>query len=390
MKNNCILLVILVLSLLGCKKQNSFVSQEQVNGCTVTHIDIPQQQAAQAPLMLSGLAHNIEVIPLETSEEGLVGAYAKYYIGRSFILVLQSENILLFDRNGHFIRTIARQGKAPFEFGDVRDYCVDEEKELLFILDSWTRSGLKCFHLRDSAYFKPIETVVAENNAVEYLDNGNLLLAPYPCGDVKYYCYEQTTDGQLKANLPYKSRYRNDRSDSKRLIYKLEDEVRYLSSEELLSDDTVFHVLTDRLQPIWIFHRSETKHYRVLGETPDYLFFDFRVLKSKEEEKMEGGSCVTLDYDSKSFYYDKNDGNLVPFEGIMDDKFTGKIWPLDRYAHIQNGKTLYISIPAMSLFQDIEKQTTKEIAVKCPESWKNLVAKMTEEDNPILIVADLN
>lgn len=387
MKNNCILLIIVILSLLSCKKQNPFVRQEQMNGYTVTHFDISGQHFAQAPLKLSELIKNVKVIPLETSKEGLIDASAEYYIGRSFILVFQEENVLLFDMGGHFIRTVARQGKAPSEFGEIRDYCVDEENELLFVLDKWAPSGLKSFHLKDSAYLKPIETVVAVNNTVEYLDNGNLLLAPFPYGDVKYYCYQQTVDGELKSDLPYRSN-RENRPVFKRLTYKVNDELRYLSSEHMLSDDTVFNISTTQLQPTWIFHCNTTKHYKVLGETPDYLFFEFNVLKSSDESEAKGGNgtVVALDYDFHVFCYDKRNGELEAIEGIQDDLFTGKIWSPQYDIRMQNGNVLCLTVPAMALLQDSEKKAV----VKHPEVWQNIMTKLTEEDNPVLIIGDMN
>lgn len=371
----------------GCKKDTPFVRQEQQDGHTVTIFDISEFQQESEPLKLSELVKDVRIIPLETSEKCLIGSNAKYYIGTSCILAFQEENILLFDEQGCFKRVVARTGRGPREYLQIRSFCVDEQHEMLFILDDMAKGVVKNYHLSDSAYFQEIKTLEQErHNAVALTENGNLLLVPYPYEKVRYLYYQQTPEGNLGESSPCHSLLRGMQIGSRPLMYRMGEEFRYLSTYKISSNDTVFNITPQGLQPLWIFNCSDMKGYEVVGETPGYLFFALKIVTKREKEETDGGVAEFIEYQSRHFCFHKRKNNLMACEGVLDDCLSGMVWSCFNFK-LQDGKFWYVAVSPFRLLARLK--TEQPVQVKKPEIWEKFRSNLTEEDNPILIVGDL-
>lgn len=87
--------------------------------------------------LLSEVVKDIEIIPLETSEECLLNNIGNIAIGEKDIFIVMLKTLLRFDRNsGEFLNAVARFGEGP---GDV-NYCkgigLDEPNGLVYTLTS--------------------------------------------------------------------------------------------------------------------------------------------------------------------------------------------------------------------------------------------------------------
>lgn len=387
MKNYGLLWLFFILLTVGCKKENTFVRQENRSGYTVTTIDIPELQPVYGPMKLTDVMTNARIIPLETTSQCLIGGQAKYYIGSSFILVFQEENIALFDANGRFLRIVAEEGRGAKEYMDCRDFCVDEANNLLFVLSGYPRNRVLTYHLQDSAYFKQIEPIEPKGlNAISCMDDGSLLLVPKPSKEVKYQYYQQTPTGELGKHALCHSD-KEGFSTSQRLLYKLGDLHSYVSLGDMFSIDTAFTITPDGLQPRWIFGYNVSKKYTIAGETPDLLFFTYNVFKSSVEEDLVGGigKSITHDFDIQDFCYHKKNGELTVIDGFIDDYFSGMNWPF-YLAHFQNGRVFYIEASPMTILQDMKKSSGQ---TKYPEKWREIVYNLNDEDNPVLLIGEL-
>lgn len=375
-----------VLLLIGCKKENSFVRQEQRDGYTVTSFSIPGAQPEQGSMKLTEVMENARIVPLETTDDCLISWGAKYYIGSSYILVFQEEYIALFDRGGHFERIVARQGRGPGEYVNYVDFCVDEKNELLFVLETYPKGRLKSYHLQDSTYFKQIEPIESRGlNAVEILDNGDFLLAFNPSKDVKYLYCQQTPAGELRDNVSCHST-QDGFFTAKRLVQKVGESYRYYSIGDMFSDDTVFNISSNGLQPRWIFDFNATKKYRVMGETPGYLFFDFNLVVKKETEELgDAARCVGIEFETQHFCYHKKNGHLMQIDDFSDDYFSGRDWSFEQ-AHIQGGRILYIVASAMDLSEVVGKNP---VPTKYADRWEKVIGNWNENNNPVLLIGEL-
>ncbi len=87
---------------------------------------------------LKEFAAAIEYIPLETRPDVLLGS-AKYWVGKDIIYVLTNEHrVLLFNRQGKFIRTIGARGKGPGEFDSANDIQVSSDGTRIYLYSTAT------------------------------------------------------------------------------------------------------------------------------------------------------------------------------------------------------------------------------------------------------------
>lgn len=370
----------------GCKERNPLVSQRECNGHAVTVFDIPESQDEGKVMKLSELVGKAEIVRLETSGEALIGENADYYVGDSCILVFQDDRISLFNRQGKFIRVIAVHGRGPEEFYRVMDFDVDEKNGYLYVIDVQGDSGVKCWHLKDSCNFRKIETLVKGKHAgVACLENGNLLLVPWPHDQIKYVYYQQTPDGQLGENAPCHSSRQGLYMGSNKLMYSLGDSYRYKSSGLNFSDDTVFSITSRGLIPVWLFNCSEFTNYRLFGETPRRLFLKVCYVREKETRQVNGGVSEYIGSFCYDYCYEKETGDLLKLHSdIQDDLFSGDSWPFFR-VQIQNGRKMFIAYPALILLEMAKKGDR----VERPALWKEGIANLKEDDNPVLFIGEL-
>ncbi len=87
-------------------------------------------------ICLSEYASDIAYIPLETKEESIIGLAPKFRAGNSNYYVYSSTNITVFDSNGKFTNLINNHGRGPLEYMIIGDYAVKNDKELCVLSDS--------------------------------------------------------------------------------------------------------------------------------------------------------------------------------------------------------------------------------------------------------------
>jgi hypothetical protein len=74
------------------------------------------------------------VVPLETTQESLIGKIEKLYLTSNRIIVFDSKamNILLFNIDGHFIRKIGNRGNGPDEYQFFNDIQFDKINSVIY------------------------------------------------------------------------------------------------------------------------------------------------------------------------------------------------------------------------------------------------------------------
>ncbi len=93
-------------------------------------------------LKLSNLVAEMEIVPLETNENCLVGNISKlmFYDNKVFILDrFVSKGLFVFDAKGRFLYRVGKVGRGPGEFNTPIDFTIDWNKKELLILDNPSR-----------------------------------------------------------------------------------------------------------------------------------------------------------------------------------------------------------------------------------------------------------
>lgn len=99
---------------------------------------------AEESVRYSQFVDNLEYLPLETSDECLIGKIKDVYVGRDYMFVLDSrmQAVWMFDRKGYYLGKICRPGSGPGEYGNVQQFEVDEANKQIVLLDIWTNKLL--------------------------------------------------------------------------------------------------------------------------------------------------------------------------------------------------------------------------------------------------------
>ena len=127
MKKEYLIIVLVVGLLNACQRQNKkdVIPEYDVINVDVNKVDI---------LKYDDHFCSTKIIPLETTQESLIGKIEKLYITSDHILVFDSKmmNLLLFDTDGHFIRKIGMKGNGPGEYNFFNDIQFDKVESVVY------------------------------------------------------------------------------------------------------------------------------------------------------------------------------------------------------------------------------------------------------------------
>lgn len=132
MKKYLLLSIVFSLFLCGCtQKQNEVKNLSGMETIPITDFETYNGR-------FSEFAEAVEMIPLEFTDESILGEIKKVVLSEDFIFVLErsnSEGIYTFDRSGKFLYRIGNQGQGPEECLALFDFSINEKDKLIYLLD---------------------------------------------------------------------------------------------------------------------------------------------------------------------------------------------------------------------------------------------------------------
>lgn len=164
MKKYLLLSIVFSLFLCGCTQKQS-ESNESSGMETIPIIDFETYNGR-----FSEFAEAVEMIPLEFTEESILGEIKKVVLSEDFIFVMERDNsagIYTFDRSGKFLYRIGSRGQGPKELVDVADFSINEKDRLIYIFDG-ARTKV-CVFSFDNKFIKTIPMDYYATN-MEYQD----------------------------------------------------------------------------------------------------------------------------------------------------------------------------------------------------------------------------
>jgi hypothetical protein len=90
-------------------------------------------------LNTSQLVDNINFIPLETTENNLIGTISKLIKTDDKYYILdnkKAKKIFVFDTRGKFLYCIGTNGKGPGEYSNLTDFAVDVKRNFIYLVDN--------------------------------------------------------------------------------------------------------------------------------------------------------------------------------------------------------------------------------------------------------------
>jgi hypothetical protein len=134
--------------------------------------NIPKEEK----ILMSSLFKKIKPIPLETTDESLIGYIHEVQIFDGKIFVLDknyAKGLFIFDMDGKFIRKIGRIGEGTGEYIDLSDFTVDETKNEIYLNDRG-KNSIMIYDINTGRYIRQINLSERKYSAYIQHKNGRL------------------------------------------------------------------------------------------------------------------------------------------------------------------------------------------------------------------------
>lgn len=385
MKSRISLLVLMIVLLISCS-----VDREEPG--EIDLLGLSQDITVRSEMTLSQIADNISYTKLESKSGCFIERITQYSISKNYILVFDKNQsqILLFGRNGKFLRPISKIGKGPGEFFYPKDVRIarNEKFVLIHFSNRVLRYGFDGRFLGET-------TLTQGADVVDSFDDG--LVAFYrsfkavtmDSYSIVFYDWHGNITGQLaKRNW---DRLERGFPVRRSMFYYLNNELRYHEHYY----DTVYAVTNDReVKPrISIIRNYNFDRFRQPYNSMEIMDFILDVWMEMPDYIFVNGSYKNMMH---PMYLDKKTEKIyhIPFNkklktyGLPNDLDGGApFWP-SRY---QDGKVISIQYaPGFKTVLDNKLIDNAEFKdQKLRESLISFKENLTEEDGPVLIEISL-
>jgi hypothetical protein len=284
-------------------------------------------------MRLSEFVTHIELVKLQTTEKSLIGNITnieyynnQYYISDRFI----TQKVMMFDKEGRFIKTISNIGKGPGEYGSIDYITIDKHNDEFIIVDAQNRKlliyDLKGLFIKEILLDYLVCSIYASDN--EYFlylydtdkEPFNLIILDKNTLKVKGKHFEKTPalDGFVNSNTFFT--YRDNLLFSYSLSNIVYDITNIVDNETKVRYSIGLHNLQQefRSQVEIMRFMEKNNHYYfpfLIHETENYLIFSF--LEGKTSQ------YGIFDKQSQNFVYSKkviNDINSLPYKQPIGNK----------------------------------------------------------------------
>ena len=337
----------------------------------------------------SDLFDDVTLIPLETTNESLIGSVSKVIISDSIIYVMdqKGQSVLLFDFTGRFLFKIHHIGKGPNEYLNIEDFTLLKNGDLL-ILDEYRK--LIWFRKDGSPYKSyrlPFYSDAVESlNDTLFVFNGSGVEDRVMIWDIleakmikSYIKYDRKYSGRnLKPLIKFDNQVYFQRNFSS-LIYKVSRDKltgkwlidygdRTISDRKLIEGELGFY-----------FNPPSTADMITFTETKDYVIFSFQV------EELNDGMPYYV-------YYSKCSGlKKVNTYHLFDNDIIFNIYPQNIIGATDLGQCIEV-LSAYSLFEHHGVYNVSKMNPEQQKRWYGLKEKLKgvgEFDNPIIALYTL-
>jgi len=400
-------------------------------------IDIESSVGDYQRIYASDFFSSFELVPLETNINSLIGGDPIVLANDSFIIIGSvikartvpvQRNLHVFNRSGKFLNQIGSIGRGPGEYIGILNFFLDHEKPNIYVDDSSQIleyelsgkfigtipipiiNGFRLWNIRyigDNLFFgAPVSYVYASNDNYYIFDrNGNIV--KYFPNHFFYNAENQLSNSMLKSGPPFKI-------DKQLYVW---DNI----------NDTIYTFVNTNLQPAYIFDFGEYTYplgrnnkegkreiitmnnvtanrllsiINIVG-TPQYLFYTAFVpsyfKKPKVREKFDAVFGQILpDEAVHGIYNIAENTNMFcdtdPYyhqNGLIND-INGSLSFFPKY-YAGNGEVFDIWC-AYDMKEFLTEEYFASIEIKdklAHQKLRELLRKLKEEDNPVVVIAKL-
>ena len=340
------------------------------------------------PININDIATNFEYIILETKDECLTGTRLAIYSNDQYLIAIDREKILLFDRkDGRFIREVGHKGNGPGEYS--RTYNVmpfDEGKNIVYAGRNKKRYGYSLDgQLKDTL---SIPELVSEIGNID--DNIFAAFMPdYQGGEKIKIVLFNHNDSLMKTFPNYLTSPKTSSVfvwNPNSWFYKLDKQLYFYQ----LFNDTVFHVETNSLTPKYVLNMGHYSPPYEMKTSPEFESGKYFIMRTIQESSKYLFCSFNFNKKNYTAIFDKNNRTTVvndysPESGLGFINNINDFVPLE-FSSINEKDELICTMNALKIKQwfDLNPEKISQL----PEYLKNL-KNIQETNNPVIIIAQL-
>jgi hypothetical protein len=349
-------------------------------------VDIKSAFEKKKPININDISKDCKYVVLESTNESLIGNNFTIYSDDEYLIAIDRQRILLFDRNsGKFIRKIGNSGNGPDEYSNPYSKIpYDEEKKVINAARNreryeYTLTGV-LINKKKGPELASDFVNIDENTYASFIEN-------YMGDEKKKIIIFNKEDSIIKIFPNYLSFPFKDRIDIlfyNSWFYKLNKQLYFCER----FNDTLFNITSNSLNPRFVFDKGlysfpyELRSSSVWNkyfltenilESTKYLFYTFgfegKIYTAMYDKEKK--TTIVNDYIEESGNgYINNINDFVPLE----------------LSSINDEGELTCTMDAYKIRLWFEKNSDK--FEKLPNDFQKL-KKISESDNPIVVIVRL-
>jgi hypothetical protein len=353
---------------------------------------------------LSDIASDMRYIQLETGDKYLVSRKPEYYFSDNLIFVTSSEQLLVFDYTGKFIRQIGTLGRGPGEIDLITFVSILEKEQIIIVQTNWSRKLM--FFSFDGTFIKSISRP-PDVFRIQVL-NLNQYLLYYACaiGNEDYLYILSNENGDTISTVKNHFKWENTSGitgmvgyDTFRPFYNYQNQFFFKS----MYNDTIYTILDNNITPAYFVNMGKYRLPNDLRPEPPQTILRFRRENAKYffSSVMEAGGIIFIKTQNYKGLIDKNiifniethEGSFLVDKsnepsGLINDWDGGPdFWPIKSV----NDNEVFMAIVPLTLKsilkEDFNNRTARFEDKK--QSFKLMVEKLEDSDNPVLMIVKL-
>ena len=331
---------------------------------------------ADTSFLWNDIITNERFIPLETTDECLIGngiLYSAIPLGNHYLVfnkITQKEPVLLFDSSGHFIKRFIWPGKGPGELSSIVHHVVPfkNDQHVMFVTDYEAiikdKNGTLIHHFRSDS-LRPLMYLYPHDSGFVFVNQ----YERFP-GDSTFLGFTDSLV-QIVKELKEAGEKRPDPDENRQIMLGLDSRDIFFTDDHFWFmksyNDTLFRITPQRnIEPYLVLYRG--KYIPSLPEKEKKLSFG-------DYKEIGKYSIITTNLiqiwnrdTQKLVAQRKNNPFGFMALAVFNYRFPdGYVMPL-RLMEIKNGKLIFLFTPTR---------------------YKGNFLKLKEDDNPVIMVAEL-